>query len=214
MNKDYYIIGSGDFAKEVYIWTKDALTTEENFMGFIDNNDQKKEVSIGGKFYPIIQESNFLNRISPSASIKLYFGIGNPSLIEKLFQKFQNYNFPNLIHPNTSGDFTSIKMGKGNIVTPGCILTVDITIGNCNVFNLNTTIGHDTIIGDFNIFNPGSNISGGTKIGSNNFFGTNCSVLQHLKIENRNIIGALTLINKDLGSDFTMVGVPGRPLKK
>jgi hypothetical protein len=81
MNKDYYIIGSGDFAKEVYIWTKDALTTEENFMGFIDNNDQKKEVSIGGKFYPIIQESNFLNRISPSASIKLYFGIGNPSSI-------------------------------------------------------------------------------------------------------------------------------------
>jgi sugar O-acyltransferase (sialic acid O-acetyltransferase NeuD family) len=214
MNKDYYIIGSGDFAKEVYIWTKDTLTSEENFMGFIDNNDQKKEVSIGGKFYPIIQEIDFLHRISPSFRTNLFIGIGNPILIEKIFRKFQNYSFPNLIHPNTSGDFSSVKMGVGNIITPGCILTVDISIGSFNIFNLNSTIGHDTIIGDFNIFNPGCHISGGTKIGSMNFFGTNSSVLQHLKIDNNNTIGAMTLINKDLSSDLTIVGVPGRLLKK
>jgi sugar O-acyltransferase (sialic acid O-acetyltransferase NeuD family) len=214
MNIDYYIIGSGDFAKEVFIWTKDTLTTEEIFKGFIDNNDQKKEVSIGGMFYPIIQEIDFLNRISPSTNVSLFFGVGNPRLIEKIFKKFQNYNFPNLIHPNTSGDFSSVKMGVGNIITPGCILTVDISIGNCNIFNLNTTIGHDTIIGDFNVFNPGCHISGGTKIGSSNFFGTNSSVLQHLNIQNGNTIGAMTLINKDLSSDMTIVGVPGRLLKK
>lgn len=214
MNKDYYIIGSGDFAKEVYIWTKDTLTREENFMGFIDNNDQKKVVSIGGKFYPIIQEIDFLHRISPSPSLNLFIGIGNPRLIENIFRKFQNYRFPNLIHPNTSGDFSSVKMGVGNIITPGCALTVDISIGNGNIFNLNTTIGHDTVIGDFNVFNPGSHISGGTKIGSLNFFGTNCSVLQHLEIENGNTIGAMTLINKNISSDLTIVGVPGRLLKK
>jgi sugar O-acyltransferase (sialic acid O-acetyltransferase NeuD family) len=214
MNTKYYIIGSGDFAKEVYIWTRDTLNNEENFMGFVDTNDQKKEVSIGGKFYPVIHECEFLNTTLPSTFIDLYFGIGNPHLIKKIYSKFQKYNFPNLIHPNTSGDFSSVKMGAGNIITPGCILTVDISIGKCNIFNLNTTIGHDTVIGDFNVFNPGCHISGGTKIGSINFFGTNSSVLQHLKIENNNTIGAMTLINKDLDSNATIIGVPGRPLVK
>ena len=214
MKKNYYILGSGDFAKEVYIWIKDTLNAQENFIGFIDNKDQKKEVSIGGKLHPVIHESDFLNRVSPTTDVNLFLGIGNPRLIQKIFRKFQNYNFPNLIHPTSSGDFSSVRMGVGNIITPGCILTVDISIGNCNIFNLNTTIGHDTIINDYNVFNPGSNISGGTKIGSLNFFGTNCSVLQHLEIENGNTIGAMTLINKNLSSDLTIVGVPGRFLKK
>ena len=82
------------------------------------------------------------------------------------------------------------------------------------IFNLNTTIGHDAVIGDCNVFNPASNISGGVKIGSGNLLGTNCAVLQNIQIGDENIIGALTLANKDISSNNTMIGVPARKMEK
>jgi sugar O-acyltransferase (sialic acid O-acetyltransferase NeuD family) len=211
---EFYIIGSGGFAKEVYTWSKEILLDEFEFKGFIDISSDNQFVKYGSEKLPIIEENDFLKKIKPADNIRLIIGIGNPFVIRKISQLYKDYNFPNIIHPSMIGNKNSISFGRGNIVTPGCIFTTDIHIGSFNIFNLHSTIGHDCIIGNFNVFNPGANISGGVEIGSSNLFGTNCSVLQYLSIGDENTIGAMSLVNKPITSQNTVVGVPARSMNK
>ena len=173
MKNNYYIIGSGGFAKEVYSLADEVLGDSHTFLGFIDYNPQINQIKVRGRSVPVIDENYFLTNIVPSETVSVFFGVGDPKLIRRLSNLFHNYKFPNLIHKTFIGDIASIQFGQGNIVTAGCIFTVDINIGSFNVFNLGTTVGHDVIIEDCNIFNPGCNVSGDVTIGSSNLFGTN-----------------------------------------
>ncbi len=207
MSISYYIIGSGGFAKEVFFYTQKTLGSEYKFGGFIDNN-------IALKSGLLIEESLFLETIQPNDEVVLFNGIGNPELINKIHLKFKEYNFPNLIYPGILADYSNLKIGFGNIITPNCILTVDIVIGDFNIINLNTTIGHDTQIGNYNVINPGSNISGNVTIGDSNLLGTNCAILQGVSIGSYNKIGASSMVNKSILDHQTMVGIPAKPLLK
>jgi sugar O-acyltransferase (sialic acid O-acetyltransferase NeuD family) len=214
LNIRYYILGSGGFAKEVYFLANECLDDTYIFGGFVDFKPSVKSVKVRGHSENVIDEDFFLKNIKPSCNVNIYHGIGDPTLLEKVSIKFKDYIFPNLIHPNFIGDTKSIHFGKGNIITAGCIFTVDIVVGSHNIFNLGTTLGHDSIIGDFNVFNPGANISGGVNINCGNLFGTNCTVLQMLQIGSKNIIGASTLANKNVSDNNTIVGVPGKVIIK
>jgi len=207
MSISYYIIGSGGFAKEVFFYTQKTLGSEYKFGGFID-----KDISLQTSL--LIEESFFLQNTKPSDKVVLFNGIGNPELINKIHLKFKDYNFPNLIYPGVLADYSTLKIGFGNIITPNCILTVDIVIGDFNIINLNTTIGHDTQIGNYNVINPGSNISGNVTIGDSNLLGTNCAILQGVSIGSYNKIGASSMVNKSILDHQTMVGIPAKPLLK
>lgn len=214
MKNQYYIIGCGGFAKEVLFLSTNALDVSWEFKGFIDYKPKKDKINIGNIEHPVIDEDFFLENIKPSNQISIFVGIGDPKILNLISRKFGEFDFPNLIHKNFIGDLSSINMGKGNIITAGCIFTVDISVGSFNVFNLNTTVGHDTEIGSCNVFNPGVNISGSVKIGSENLFGTNSTVLQLVEIKNGNILGALSLANKNIDYNSVMVGVPAKKMEK
>ena len=216
--KDIYILGSGGFAKEVYFLISDINLMGEspvyNFKGFIDKEVDCAEITIGKKKFPIIEEDFFFNK-SKYDSANLAIGIGKPQILEKVSIKFNDkYLFPNLIHPTFVGDFENIQIGKGNILTAGCIFTIDIKIGSFNIFNLNTTVGHDTIIGSYNVVNPGVNISGGVTMGNKNLIGTNATILQYLTVSDNSILGAGAVLCRNLESNCLAVGIPAKPIKE
>lgn len=214
MKKDYYIIGSGGFAKEVYFLSEEVLGETGRFQGFIDYKPERSVIEVRGREEKVMDEDFFLKNMAPDLEISLFMGIGDPQLVQKLAKRFKDYDFPNLIHPGFIGDKRSIQFGRGNIITAGCIFTVDISIGSFNIFNLNTSVGHDTVIGDCNVFNPSCNISGQVKIGSRNMFGVNSTVLQKLEIRNDNVVGGSSLANKPVDDRNVIVGVPAKKLKK
>lgn len=207
----YYIIGKGGFAKEVLFLCKEVFGHLEEFQGFIDYKPSDSKTESMGEYYPVIDEEEFLSK--NDTDVNVFLGIGDPKTISKVVDKFNRYNFPNLIHASVVKD-NSVMIGKGNIFTAGCILTVDIRIGSYNIFNLNTTVGHDATISDCNVFNPGANISGSVKIGNRNLFGTNSTLLQGLSVGDNSIIGASTLINKNVDNNLVVVGVPGTVIKE
>ena len=135
MKKDYYIIGSGGFAKEVHFLAEQCLDDCNRFMGFIDYKPKESSINARRKTLPVIDEEYFLKNIEPD-NVNLYLGVGDPNLLSKLSQTFKDYTFPNLIHPSVVFDSESLTLGSGNILTAGCILTVDIKIGSFNIFNL------------------------------------------------------------------------------
>lgn len=205
MNDDIYIIGSGGFAKEVYFLLK--RSTNFKLKGFVDINSTNSHVNFNGESYPIIDEDFFIKNYKGS---NVCVGIGNPKIIRMIQKKYSDFNFPNIIDNSVIFDDVNIKMGVGNIITPGCILTTCIEIGNLNIFNLNTTVGHDTIIGDCNVFNPCVNISGNCKIGNNNLLGVCSVILERKTIGNNSILGANSTLIDNIGDNSVFVGSPAK----
>lgn len=201
-----YIIGASGFAKEVY----SLITTEKMYKvcGFIDLDPKIDFLEIDHLKIPVIDENHFLK------DLKLYntnvvLGIGSPSIIKNIFEKYNHYYFPNIISSKSIIGL-DVKLGKGNIITQNVIFTTNIEIGNGNVFNLSSTIGHDCIIGDFNIINPAVNISGGVKIGNSNMLGVGSIVLQYISIGNSNVIGGSALVTKSIEDNKLVIGIPGK----
>ena len=208
---DAYIIGNGGFAKE--LWQIISEYSQYNVQGFVDLDPNETSTKVGGEIVKVYEQATFINDFF-GKELALFIGLGDPKVISVVTTKFKDFYFPNFIHPNSDVIRNHVKLGQGNIVTSGCVFTVDIDVGSYNIFNLNTTIGHDVSIGNSNVFNPGSNISGSVTIGNSNLFGTNCSILQEKKIGSGSTIGASCVITKDYGNDLTIVGVPGKVLQR
>jgi len=181
-----------------------TVKLEWNILGFINDNQNE----LNGK-YKTIHDDYWLENCDDE--IYVVFGIGQPksvSRLQNLFSVNSKIIYPNLIHPSASGDWDSINIGVGNIITQNCIFTCDISIGNFNIFNTRCAIGHDTKIGDFNVFNPNAQISGNVSIGDGNFFGVNSCVLQNITIGSNNTIGACSLIIRKIKDNLKYFGIP------
>lgn len=206
--KDIYIIGSGGFSKEVYFLIKQIGGYQ--IKGFVDI-EQQEDILINNEYVSVISEDNLISTFPGSC---LAIGLGNPKLIAKVSEKFNNFIFPNLIHPSVIFNDNKIIMGNGNIITSGVIFTTNIQVGSFNVFNLSSTIGHDVVIGHCNVINPSVNISGGVQIGSNNLFGVSSTILQNKSIGNNSVIGASSLVVKNVLDNLVVFGVPAKVFKK
>jgi len=147
-------------------------------------------------------------------------GTGDNKVRRKIYEKFQELPFPNIIHPSVTMGHKQLEQllkTKGNIVTAGVRLTNNIKMGNFGIFNLNATIGHDCIIKDFVNIAPGANVSGNVCLGEGVYIGTNAVVLQGKSIDSKITIGefatvgAGAVVTKNVQDHTTVVGIPAKP---
>lgn len=206
--KKIAIIGAGGFGKEV------AFLLERmgnwDIIGFFDDCNTSEEVY----GYKILGNTD--NLIDYESKISVVCAIGNSLVRHKIIEKIinnKNLYFPTVIDPSVIYS-ESVKLGKGNIICMGSILTVDITIGDFNVINFSSTIGHDVKIGSFNTFFPAVNISG--FIETENFIevGVGTQIIQNLKVGENAIIGAGSVVIRDVPANTLSVGVPSKIIKQ
>ena len=204
--KDLVIIGNGGMAKEVE-WLVERInnvTPTWNLLGFIDQDTSKKGV---------IGDDRFIAGYAKELYVSI--AIGTSGTREKIYQKYQsneNIHFANLIDPSVLKSST-VRMGEGNIICAGTILTVNISVGNCNIINTNCTVGHDAVIEDCVTVNPGVNLSGNTTLCSGSNIGVGTKVIQGITIGRNTIVGAGAVVNRDLPENCTAVGVPAKVIK-
>lgn len=209
------IFGSGGLAREVFSLVEDINRSESSFneISFLDINEDRV-LEIGSSRLHVFNDEKFFARDYTPDSDRFAIGIGSPDVIKKIISRWGSLSFPNLVHPSVIVQKSTLKLGKGNIICAGNVLTTNIVLGSFNYVNLSCTIGHDSMFGDGNVINPGANISGSVKIGNYNLIGTNATILQGVEIKDHIILGASSLANKNLESDNTYIGVPARPLKR
>jgi sugar O-acyltransferase (sialic acid O-acetyltransferase NeuD family) len=208
--KDIYILGSGGFSREVYFLINQIGGYEVK--AFVDIQAGEC-LFLNGKKIPVISEDELL-LMKFSVNPFLAIGIGDPKLINKITEKFNNFLFPNLIHPSVIFNDGKIQIGSGNIITAGVVFTTNIKVENFNIFNLCSTVGHDVLIGSCNVVNPSVNISGGVNIKNNNLLGVSATILQNKSIGSNCIIGASSLVVKDVMDDLVVFGVPAKVFKR
>ena len=216
MRRPLIVLGTSGLAREMAMLAEqiNSQTHQWDILGFIGEPGCGVGENLG--VAPIMGDDDWL--LSRDLKADLVVGIGSPRVRARVLARYLRYSdrfeYPNLIHPKATLDFKRIKMGRGNVITAGCILTCDITIGDFNLFNLNTTIGHDAKVGNFNVLNPGVNVSGGAYISNRVLIGTGAQILENLTIGQDAVVGAGAVVTRDVLAGETVVGIPAKPLHR
>lgn len=212
--KDIAIYGAGGFGREVACVIKKINEASEqpvwNLIGFFDDTYPKVTENEYGKVFGGMDVLN-----NWPTDISIVISIGTPSALKKISSLIQNkhVDFPNIISPDvTFMDRHNYKIGIGNIICPGALISCHASIGDFNILNDFVSIGHDTVVGNYNSFMTASRISGYVTIGDLNYFGVNCCVLQGLSIGNNTKIAAGSALLRRTKDGYTYMGVPASPL--
>jgi len=210
MNK-IAIFGAGGLGKEVAT-TIERINRKQptwNLIGFYDDGVEKGcQISHYGS---VLGGVNELNNVHEPLSVVI--AIGSPNSLRSVRERIVNplISFPNIIfEPFGCADFSTLKLGEGNIIQGSCYVSCDVTIGNFNVLNGLVLIGHDVTIGDYNVIMPSARISGEVKIGNCNLLGVCSIILQQLKIGNGIHLGAGAVLMTKPKDYSTYIGNPAK----
>lgn len=203
------IIGGGGLGREIASMVRDIDGFEH--IGYIDDN------KVPGSFINGVEVLGGIDFINDNTanSYNFVLGIGSPLVKRELINDLErfNLNFPNIIHPNASIQSPDyVKLGKGNVICNGSILTTNISIGDFNLINLSCTIGHDTVIENYCSIMPLVGISGGAFLQNETYVGTGAKLIKSTIVGKGSVIGAGAVINTDIEPNSTYVGVPGKPM--
>ena len=195
--KDIVIIGAGGFGREVQ-WLLERINEREktwNILGYVDDGKERGTLIDD---LPVLDGIEFLREVKKPLAVvcavgasktrkRIMEGLGGTDYLE----------FPNIIDPSVRMS-ERITMGKGNIVCAGNILTVDITLGDFNIINLDCTVGHDAVLHSYVTVYPSVNISGCVEVGEVSELGTGSHIIQGVKIGSHAIVGGGTRFSQDV----------------
>jgi len=208
--KKIVIVGVGGFGREV-AWLIERINSIQptwDLIGFVDDNKLLTGEIISG--YPVLGDSVWLN--NQTEDIYAVCAIGSSAVRKKVIQKLSNIKFATLIDPKVEMS-DAVEIGEGTIICAGSVLTIDVSLGNHVIINLNCTIGHDAIIRDYVTIYPSVNVSGNTYIQKNVEIGTGSQIIQGLEIGRNTIVGAGSVVVRDIPEYCTAVGSPAKPIK-
>lgn len=216
--KDIVIIGAGGFGREVQ-WLIERINEQMNketgeslwnILGYIDDGVETG-AEVNG--YTVLGNSDYL--INQITSLAVTCAIGASKTRKKVIEKIKsndNLSFPNLIDPSVHMS-SRIKLGIGNIICAGSILTVNISVEDFCIINLDCTVGHDAKLSSFVTLYPSVNISGNTYFGECVELGTGTQIIQGKTVGSGTIVGAGSVVVRDLPGECTAVGSPCKPIK-
>lgn len=205
---DLIIVGAGGMGREVFSWVSHEIKANNNYKikGFLDDNPQ----ALGKLPYPV----NVIGSISdyqPKNNESLVMAVLDPktkkTIVESLIDK--GANFYTLIHPSAIIG-TNVRIGKGCVICPGCILTCDIKVEDFVFINACSTIGHDTVVGEYTSINGKVEVTGNVEVGAGCLFGVGAKIIPKRKIGDGAIIGAGSIVIKNVPARVTVFGNPAK----
>lgn len=209
--KDIAIYGAGGFGREIAclirLINESLVEPKWNLIGFFDDNEALAGTT--NEYGYVLGDMNSLNNWDKPIDIAI--AVGNPQVVRKIAERINNplVDFPNIIAPSVTWlDKSNARIGKGNIICSGCLISCNVTIGNFNLFNGFIPIGHDSSIGNYNVIMPSCNISGGVVIGDCNFMGVKSVVLQYLKIGNNIKLSTGSVLMRNAKDNYLYAGIP------
>lgn len=206
------IIGAGGFGREVQ-WLIERINENRpawELQGFIDDGIEKGTLIHGCPVLGCVADLLYWNE-----TLSVVCAVASPRVRERIINSIsQNRNlvFPSLIDPEALYS-DKVKLGQGNVICAGAVLTVDIEIGDFNIVNLECTIGHDVKLSSFVTIYPNVSVSGNVCLHNFTEIGTGTQIIQGITVGQGTVIGAGAVVIRDLPEECTAVGNPAKPVR-
>lgn len=179
--------------------------SNQEIQGLFDDNELIKEL-LGYKCY-----GKYTKVVLGDKS--LIISIGNNLIRKQIVDRIGNINYFKAIHPNASIS-RRVKIGEGTVIMSGAIINSSVTIGNHSIINTASSIDHDCAISDYVHISPHATLCGNVSIGKGSHVGAAAVIIPGIKIGKWCTIGAGSIIIKDVEDYSTVVGNPGKIIKK
>jgi len=207
LNKKLALVGGGGHGKVC------ASIAEELGYDVCFFDDAFPSVSTCGKWH-VVGTSDDL--ILQGANFDCAFvAIGSCRIREKVQSRLvaSGFNIISLIS-STASIHKSVKVGDGVLVVGNVCINIDSVIEDGVIINTNASVDHDCFISSFAHVCPGVSLAGEVTVGHASWVGIGSSVIQQIKIGSDVKVGAGSTIIESIPSDVTVVGSPGRIVKK
>lgn len=169
---------------------------------FIDNDVSKTQL-LG---YDVIHQI-------PDGSINLVISIGNNNIRKQIALQYDWVTFETLIHSKSTISKTA-EIKEGTVVMAGTTINAGVKIGKHCIVNTNSSVDHDCIVEDFAHIAPNAALAGNVYIGEGTHVGIGACVIQGVKIGKWCTVGAGTVVIENIPDGSTVVGNPGKIIKK
>lgn len=178
-----------------------------NVQGFLDERPEYKgkivdDVPVLGDLHDI---SNLQHRVKIVCA-----GVGDPYLKKRLVMKTKEYGFQfadTLVHPSVNISKRN-RLGVGNVICEGSIITTNVVIGDFVIINRGVNISHDDQIEDFVTVAPGVQIAGNVTIQEGAYIGIGSSISEKTTIGAWSVIGGGAFVRGDVPKKTLFAGVP------
>lgn len=205
MKEKLIIIGAGGHAKSVF----DSVDQEKyQILGFLDDN--KSGTHMG---FPILGQKP--EDVSEYRSCKYIVAIGDIAPRKHWFERLLQYGLDvvNVID-KTAIVSPSARLGRGNFIGKYAIINADAVIGDNNVINTRALVEHECVVGNHTHLSTNSVINGNVIVEDGVFLGSCAVCIGQLTVGKNTIVGAGSVIIRDVEPDVTVVGVPGKIVKR
>jgi len=208
--KNIAIYGFGGHGREVACLLKhiNDQSPKWKLVGFFDDGETVGKSNRYGKVLGGIDSLNNYNE-----PISIHIAIADIKSRVQIVNQISNVKveFPNIVAPDVLFfDYTTVKLGMGNLINFTCQISCDVQIGDFNLLNGGAVIGHDTTIENFNTLMPSTRISGSCSVGEYNFFGLNSMTIQGIEVGDNTRIGAGSLISHNTQDGHLYFGNPAK----
>lgn len=205
--REIIIVGAGPLGREIYNWIVSCDHTSR-IKGFIDNFPD----ALNNYDYPVKIIGDIDNH-SICHNCDYILAVMLPRLKKDFVIKLKNKGcqFTQFIHP-TAMIGKNVSLDEGVVITPYCILSCDIKLGNFVFLNTQTSVGHDVKIGEYSSLNSKVTISGSVEIGDEVMIGSSALILPNKKIASSVIIGSGSVVVGNIKNPVTVFGNPAKAI--
>jgi sugar O-acyltransferase (sialic acid O-acetyltransferase NeuD family) len=209
------IVGTSGYAKEIgYIARRiDPDCRLWDKISYVSNSPSEKGRSL------LFGQVDFCDAdvLSSGMTVDVVIGVGDPDLRSRVaarYLEFSALSFPNVIDPSANLDPRLIRLGKGNVIEPGVLMSYGIAVGDFNLFNKACVVSHDVRIGSFNAIHPSATLLSNSRLGNYCVLGCGARVLPNISVADRTILGAGAVVLRDIAEPgHTFIGVPAKQIR-
>lgn len=158
-----------------------------------------------------LDQARFFRSSYPDLAV----AVGNNTRRVELLRLFEKmgFNLAVIVHPSA---FVSVHtvLEAGSVVFAQAAVNVGAMIGFGSIINTGATVDHDCILDEGVHLSPGVHVAGEVRIGRYSWLGIGSSVRETVTIGENVMVGAGAAIIKDIESDVTALGIPGRVARR
>ncbi len=196
------IVGSGGLAREFSYY----FSNQVSIVGYSTiNHKEFFDHQLAGRI--------FGDDVSPSlvGTDAAVIAVGSPSLKSSLVDSLirAGFRFPSFVH-STAVVASSAKIGAGVVISPMCVVSPNVSIGDFSYLNYSCGIGHDTIVGKLVQVNPGVQIGGSSLLGDGCLLGSGSVVVDNITVGVNSKIASGAVVLAPVSANSSMLGNPAR----